>query len=247
MRLPLDHWLEMPAVVQRFSPQVKVLRDDLLEGGSKLRFLPYLVGDAKEVVFGGPFCGGAPLALSVLGRAAGVRITLFYAKRKELHPRQAAAQANGAKIVGVEPGYMTVVQKRARDYAEKEGALFLPLGFDVPQATAPLTQFANAVRLRSGGADQVWCASGSGMLARCLGYAFPDSEICAVPVGLASRHSKQEMPPNVRWYQTRLRFEQEETRPVPFPACRNYEAKAWYAMEEHRRGRALFWCVMGGA
>ena len=106
-------WPERAAVLERYAPNFIVVRDDLLsEGGSKLRFLPFLVGHASEVAFGGPFCGGAPLALAVLGAATGQKITLFYAARAKLHWRQQRAQALGAELRFVRPGYMSNVRPR---------------------------------------------------------------------------------------------------------------------------------------
>ena len=90
----------------------KVVREDLVPGGSKMRFLPYIVDPKAELVYGGPFCGGAALALSELGKRTGQKITLFYAAREKLHPRQHQARANGATLKFVRPGYMTVVQAR---------------------------------------------------------------------------------------------------------------------------------------
>src|SRR5262245_26730032 len=112
-----------PAILQNYAPKITVVRDDLLEGGSKIRFLPFLVAGAQEIVFGGPFCGGAPYALSVLGRETGQRISLFYAKRGKLHERQIKARANGARLFEVAPGYMANVQAKARAYAAQAGAL----------------------------------------------------------------------------------------------------------------------------
>jgi len=68
-------------IVQRFDG-IDVVRGDLLEGGSKTRFLPFLMAGAREVVYGGPWCGGAALAFSVIGRLDGFKVTLFYAARK---------------------------------------------------------------------------------------------------------------------------------------------------------------------
>src|SRR4051812_16759362 len=227
-------WLDIPPVIERHAG-VAVVRDDLLEGGSKLRFLPFLTQGADELVFGGPFCGGAPLALSVLGKYTRQAITLFYAKRAELHPRQRACLRNGASIYQVTPGYMTNVQAKARAYADKAGARFLPLGFDRAEAEAPFGEALAAVRKRIGQPDQVWCAAGSGMLARCLARAFPESEICAVAVGLASRHDAQEFGANVRLIPYPLDFARPAPRHAPFPACLNYDAKAWeYCAREHR-------------
>lgn len=233
-------------VLERVGRRTTVVRDDLLPGGSKIRFLPHLVKGAGEVVFGGPFCGGAPLALSVLGQQTGQKITLFYAARENLHPRQEAARANGANLVFVRPGYMTVVQSRAREYAAAAGALFLPLGFDVPAAEEPYVEVMREVRARVGSPAEVWCATGSGMLARCLGLAFPDSMIKAVVVGLASRHGKQAFGPNVQLLECGYRFEQEARGEVPpFPSCPNYERKAWELCASESRGSVLFWNIMG--
>jgi len=238
-------WAEQDFQLQRVGNRFTIVREDLLEGGSKTRFLPAIIGDAAEVVFGGPFCGGAPLALSVIGREEGRKVTLFYAKRAELHRRQITARANGAELRFVAPGYMTVVQKRARDYAAGAGALFLPLGFDVPAAEAPFVEAMRRLRKRKGDFDEIWAAMGSGMLARCLAKAFPDTPVHAVAVGLASRHEAQSMPPNVVMHEAPYRFEQECKFPTPFPCCPNYDRKAWEMCQAKSTGSVLFWSVLG--
>lgn len=228
--------------------RITVLRDDLLEGGSKSRFLPFIADGADEVVYGGPFCGGAAHAISVWARDAGRRATLFYADRAALHPRQIAARENGARLVMVRPGYMTVVQARARAYAQEAGALFLPLGFDVPAAVGPLSAFAGKVRRRLGGdPDEVWCAAGSGMLTRVLAGVFTGSAIKAVTVGLASRHGAQAFPANVELIPAGMSFERPATGACPFPSDPNYDLKAWLACIRQARGSALFWNVAGPA
>lgn len=239
-------WLDADLKFSRASSprgDIVILRDDLLEGGTKLRIIPFAVGTAREVVFGGPFCGGAPHALSVWGREAGRKVTLFYAERAELHARQRAARANGATLHFVSPGYMTVVQKRARDYAEQAGALFLPLGLDVEPARDALIEVARAVRLHLGGVDEVWCATGSGMLAQVLAAAFPDAEVCATAVGLSSRHDAQSFAPNVRLVEAGVPFARNISVAAPFPICGHYEAKAWRRCVAEAQGRVLFWNV----
>ena len=95
-----NNWWQPKPIIEEHN-RFLVVRDDLVPGGSKMRFLPYLVQDAKEVVFGGPFCGGAPYALSVWGGRTKTKVTLFYAKRNELHIRQKKALKNGATIYQV--------------------------------------------------------------------------------------------------------------------------------------------------
>ncbi len=188
----------------------------------------------------------APVALSVLGKRLGIKVTLFYAARKALHANQALAAKNGATLRFCRPGYMTVVQARAREYAAEAGALMLPLGFDVPEAREPFGRFIADVRASVGDIDEVWCAMGSGMLARNLALGFPNSEIHAVPVGLASRHSEQDFPESVTLHPTRYRFEQESRLepPAGVSMSPNYERKAFEKFLARGPARpALFWNI----
>lgn len=223
-----------------------VVRDDLLPGGSKTRFLPHVIGGEREVVYGSPFCGGAGPALAFVGRELGVRVTLFYAARNELHWKQRLARDYGARLELVPAGRMSVVQARAREYCQRSGARHFPLGFDVPEAEAPFVAAMRTLGELPEGVTEAWCATGSGMLARCLAKAFPELQIHAVAVGLRSRWEKQAMPPNVTIHESGCRFEEEARRPAPFPSCPNYDRKAWHAAQALSRARgALFWNVQG--
>lgn len=242
----MSPWWQPEPVIERHG-EVFVVRDDLVPGGSKMRFLPYLVQDAKEVVFGGPFCGGAPYALSEWGKRTGAKVTLFYAKRKELHARQKAAFKNGANIYQVPFGYMSNVQAKAKKYAQQAGALFLPLGFDVPEASQPfIKQMQQAMKL-VGNVDEIWACTGSGMLARCLGQAFPNKKVYGVVVGLKSRNEKQGFSSNVELIEAPYDFAKETKFKAPFPSCGNYDAKAWEMMQKRKpkNKSALFWNVLG--
>lgn len=242
-----EEWWQASPVIEDHGG-VLVVREDLVAGGSKIRFLPHIVGDASEIVFGGPFCGGAPYALSVWGARKGVAITLFSAKRKDLHWRQKAAFRLGATLYQVPAGRMSVVQHRARTYAADKGALFLPLGFDLKHATEPFEAVMRRVRAEVGQMDEVWCATGSGMLARCLGRAFPDAAVKGVVVGLRSRNSAQAFPPNVELIDCPYDFAEPCRSRAPFPCCLNYDAKAWEQLQARRSaapGRTLFWSVLG--
>ena len=239
-----NNWWQPKPIIEEHN-RFLVVRDDLVPGGSKMRFLPYLVQDAKEVVFGGPFCGGAPYALSVWGGRTKTKVTLFYAKRNELHIRQKKALKNGATIYQVKYGRMSNVQAKARKYAKDKGALFLPLGFDVPEASNPFIQQMKLVRSMVGNVDQVWAATGSGMLARCLGKAFDPIPVHGVIVGLASRNEKQTYSSNVTLHKYPKDFSWSSGYESPFPSCGNYDLKAWEMCQKLSKGKTLFWNVLG--
>lgn len=234
-----------PIIIEKHCG-VDVLRDDLLAGGSKSRFLPELIKGQKEVVFGGPFCGGAPLCLAVYGQKMGIKVTLFYAKRNELHRNQKKALQHGATIYQVPFGYMSNVQSKAKKYCQDTGALFLPLGFDVPEANGPFISQMKEVRNKQGKYDEVWVANGSGMLTRCIANAFPDAIVKSVVVGLKSRNSKQPYPKNVELIECPYQFHQDCKTAPPFKSSENYDAKSWeQLMKRGTMGkRILFWNVL---
>lgn len=239
-------WMAAPILEEHEG--VIVVREDLVAGGSKIRFLPHIVAGAQHLVFGGPFCGGAPYALAVWGQRMGVKVSLFYAKRGELHWRQRAAFRLGSEIYQVPAGRIAVVQKRARDFAAASSATFLPLGFDLKHATDPFVDVMREVSTRIGQLDEVWCATGSGMLARCLAEAFPQARVFGVIVGLRSRNSAQSWPANVELIEAPYDFGDRCQTVPPFNACANYEAKAWEQLKARSTataGRALFWNVLG--
>jgi hypothetical protein len=108
-----------PIVVEHDG--VLVVRDDLFPGGTKARFLGMLFNDAREVVYASPAEGGAQIALATVARNLGKRATIFVARRAKPHARTLQAAKLGAKLVPVAPGYLSVVQARAREYCAQTG------------------------------------------------------------------------------------------------------------------------------
>ncbi len=242
-------WQQKP-IVEKFG-NVSVVREDLIEGGSKIRFLPNLLNRQKEIVYASPADGGAQLALSVVGRELGIKVHLFYAARKELNRRQSKAKANGAQIHLVGPmGYISHVRSDAKKFAAKIDAWYLPIGFDVPEAEDPFVEVMEKVKKKIGQPDVVWCVTSTGMMARCLGKAFPDSQIAAVSVGMVKTHEKQDFSSNVILIESGFKDLATCCKvTAPFPICPNYESKAWrlllQAQERDTKQRALFWNVIG--
>ena len=167
-----------PRVIEH--DDVFVVRDDLFPGGTKARSHPSLFDGAEELVYASPAEGGAQTALATVASQLGKRATIFVAQRAQLHPRTLMAKRLGAKIVQVSPGYLNVVQARAREYSHQTGALLAPFGFDIPGARQAIAQAALSIGIQP---DEVWCAGGSGVLARGLAQAWPDTRRHVVQVG----------------------------------------------------------------
>jgi hypothetical protein len=219
---------------------IHVVRDDLFPGGTKARFIGELYSDCEEVVYATPCEGGAQTALATVAARLGKRATLFCAARKNPHPRVAMAQRLGATYHFVAPGYLSVVQARAEDYADRAGAKLAQFG--IPDAVDAIADAALATGLTP---DEVWCASGSGTLARGLAKAWPWARRYAVQVGRELTFADVD---NAIIVKQPLAFGKPHLGAVPFPADPHYDAKAWKECKaRHRGGLVLFWNVTGPA
>lgn len=242
--------LELPPVQLREHDGILVARDDLIGGGTKARYLARLFEGHEELVYASPAEGGAQTALAWCARQLGKRATILVAKRAQPHPRALLARRLGAKVLQVSPGYLTVVQARAAAYAEARGAFLVPFGADMPEAIDAIAEAARMAALSANaqqlyGIDEVWCASGSGVLARGLAKAFPLAKRHVVQVG------RDLSPADVAGATIHVadrKFGQEARTVPPFPSDPHYDAKAWELCRRHRGpGNVLFWNVTGPA
>src|SRR5258708_2122848 len=100
-------------------------------------FLGTSFNGVDEVVYASPAEGGAQTALATVARRLGKRATIFVARRAEPHPRTVEAAKLGAQIISVAPGYLSVVQARAREYCDRTGARLMPFGADMVSLPSP--------------------------------------------------------------------------------------------------------------
>lgn len=214
--------------------KVLVLRDDLIQGGTKRRVLPGLLTGATEFVYASPVYGYAQIALAHACREAGYQATVFVAKRNELHPRTKEAVKAGAKVVQVPYGYLSNVQAKARAYAETMGAKLMPFGIDTPEMAAGLRRVAESACIEP---REVWTVAGSGTLSRALQSVWPSARFYAVRIGPAIEGMRAEV------LQAPEKFEQDANIKPPFPSCSNYDAKAWRFIQQRASEGALFWNV----
>jgi len=216
---------------------VVVLRDDMLEGGSKVRVAPGLLGSSDEWVFAGPAQGYAQVALAIACEMTGKRAVFFTAARKEPHELTRRAMAHGCKVVFVPHGRMSNVQAKAREYCYLTGARFIELGLLLPGMEDALWAFARTLPVDP---RQVWVTAGSGTLARACAKAWPRAQVHAVRVGM-----RPSLPDDVIEHQAPEAFDEPAEFPPPFPSARSYDAKAWRFISAlaPQDGSAFFWNV----
>lgn len=217
---------------------VFVVRDDLYHGGTKARVLRHLIRQGGHYVYATPFCGGAQTALAVVAQEKKAKMTLFVADRKKEHWRTTQAEGMGAEIKRIRPGYLNVVQARAKEYVERTGAELFEFGLASKFAVQRISEEAASIDLDP---DEVWCASGSGVLARALTLAYPTAAINVVEVGRKLRPSDVS---NAKIWKTPLPYNKPHKVSPPFSSDLHYEAKAWEVCKLNKgKGKVLFWNV----
>jgi len=230
-----------------------IVRDDLLEGGSKRRFVDRYMREeikegAEEFVYGGcPANGYAQLSLTLQANHYGKKAVFFMAKRSldNLHPYQKQALDYGADIRWVPNGMLQVTKARAREYFYEDPIRrrILPLGLEEKRVFEDIRDLAKNIEIvYSIKISEIWSVGSSGTLTRGLQMAFPDKEVHCVSVG--HKMAQHEIG-RANLYLSKYKFTQEvkeEDKP-PFPSVPTYDAKAWSIMKEHAKPNALFWNV----
>lgn len=227
-----------PPIVEEHGG-ILVVRDDLLPGGTKARYLTDLFTRYDEVVYATPAYGGAQLALAYCAKVTGKKATLFVAKRSIPHARTLEARRVGARVFQVPNGYLSNVQSKAKRYCQDKGAFYLEFGGESQEALNLIGEAAANVWDTYGPFDQVWTAAGSGVLTRGLQLGM-GGDFYAVQIG-----REVDRPGRAQVIKHPLPFEKELQIKTPFPSCPNYDRKAWDICKRSSKGRVLFWNVLG--
>lgn len=239
--------MKTPApVVERYG-NVSVVRDDLIPGGTKARFIDALFTDIDEMVYASPTQGGAQTALAYAARRLNKRLTLVVAKSNNWHPRVQLSKRLGANIIEVPMGFLSNVQSAARKYAQekklysRDRVYNLEFGMGTEDFIDKIAEAAGQIPRPV----QLWCAAGSGTLARGLARAWPDVPRFVVQCG--HKLATWETGGGTVIVFPRPYSYQEKRQP-PFPSDPTYERKAYFTMLEHiGDAEATFWNTASSA
>jgi len=242
-----------PKVVIEKHEDIYVVREDLLEGGSKRRFIDRYVREeiekgAEEFVFGGaPATGYAPMSLTLQAKHYGADATFFMAKRSldNLHEYQKKALEYGANIQWVNMGMLNVTLSRAKKYYEEDTfkRRNFPLGLEDERVIEDIETLAREIREEwKDKFSEIWTVGSSGTLSRGLQRAFPELEVHVISVG--HKMSEREIG-RAKFYKSPYKFD-KPIKPIeapPFPSAPTYDAKAWPFLKEFAKPNAMFWNV----
>ena len=244
---------EFPKLVIENHEGFHIVRDDLLEGGSKRRFVDRLIREeiaegAEEFVYGGcPANGYAQLSLTLQAKAYDKKAVFFMAQRSldNLHPYQQQALDYGADIRWIPNGMLQVTKARAREYYYKDPKKrrLLPLGLEEPRVLEDIATLAKTIEIDYNiEISEIWSVGSSGTLTRGLQMAFPNKDVHVVSVG---HTMKQHEVGRAKLYRSKYKFTQEVKGDdvPPFPSVPTYDAKAWTVMKKYAKKGALFWNV----
>lgn len=236
---------------------ITVVRDDLINYGSKLRFADYFIGHApenqhvEEWVYGSsPATGYAQISLPVLCQKYNKKSVLFMAERSmdKLHPYQRLGLELGGDYRWVNSGMLNVTQSRARKYVEEkpESRKLLPIGLEHETVLASIIRVARSLPVQP---KEVWSVGSSGTLTRGLQLAWPDATIHVVQVGHTM--SAREIGRAI-YHKSPYKFDRpvKEKDTPPFPSAPTYDAKGWSVMKEYHKSYGqssdvLYWNVAG--
>ena len=239
---------------QWILPNLLVIRDDLLCGGTKSRFLHKILPlNYTNYVYVSPWWGGAQIALSLAINH--LNSTSHSTPKKSIIFTQvpdgpipafnSVAQEFGSDINFIS-GSVDDLYNAAYDFIDhNKDSILLPSGFDTPDFNTQLATFASHIKEIFGPFDQVWSVAGSGALTRGLQKGKLGKEYFAVSVdrflpNVGNAHLiKYPYPFNQRVSADKY---------PPFPSASHYDAKAWYyayrSALENPNKRIVFWNVM---
>lgn len=244
---------EKPVIIEHEG--IFVVRDDLLEVGSKSRALDYLIGHhpktqhIKEWVYGSsPATGYAQMSLPFVCGKYGKKAVIFMAARSmdKLHPYQKKALELGADIKWIKDGMLAVTEKRARDYVAEnpKTRMLIPIGGRHATSVGSLERVARSLDIKP---NEIWSVGSSGTLTTALQLAFPNAEVHVVSVGHTM--SKEDIGRAI-FHKSPYKFNSAVKKKdlPPFPSAPTYDAKAWPVMKQWhkkhgRKDPVLFWNV----
>ena len=236
----IDFKTNLPKPIVKDYDGIWVVRDDLIDGGTKRRaFYTYVKStEHDEYVYASPRQGYAQLSLAYACKDLDRKCTVTVPQGKRYWLTDAAIEL-GCNIIEVPMGFLTNIQAKARYYCQENNAHLIPFGGDHPIIVEAMRRTALSLNLNP---TEVWTVMSSGVLSRGLQGAFPKAKVYGVRIG---HNTTDRERGRAETFKSKYKFQQECKEPErpPFPSSLTYDSKAWKFMNEHASKNSLFWNV----
>ncbi len=234
-----------------FNPPLKIenvegfniIRDDVLEGGTKQRGLYWLVKYLEkktDLAYAGPSQGVAQVALGLIAKHFNLNAFMFSAgDRTKLTTR---AEALGVSII--QCLYYQDALDKALEYKKEHEITLLPFGLNSPEFIKYLTHALIIAKGNMKDPKRMWVVAGSGVLLNCLYDVFPTTYFFAVQVGKTIGYKE------IRSCRTRVfvhpqKFVESAEMAPPYASVENYDAKLWFFVKKYGEPGDYVWNVAG--
>jgi len=211
--------------VHAYTGDRYILRTDLAPSGLKAYGAEQLISEITHdtLVYVAPRVGHAADAISTLAEMYDKRCVFFCPASKKVSPHQAALLAyKNVELRFIKIAAMPVLNKYAREWAERNGAKFLPFGLSgAPLVTAGIVSMTQRVPVEP---TYVFAATSTGTMTRALQIGWPDAK--HVNVAVARNMHDGEIGESDTFSSTEQFLRDAKYLP-PFATTANYDAKAW--------------------
>jgi len=236
----IDFNTNLPKPIIKEHDGIQVVRDDLIEGGTKRRaFYTYVNStEHEEYVYASPRQGYAQLSLAYACKDLGRKSTVTVPKGKRYWLTDAAEEL-GCNIIEVPMGFLTNIQAKAKKYCLEHEAHLIPFGGDHPIIIEAMRRTALSLDINP---TEIWTVMSSGVLSRGLQAAWPNAKVYGVRIGHNTTRREQG---RAETFKSKYKFQQECKEPErpPFQSSLTYDSKAWTFIKEHAGKDCLFWNV----
>lgn len=228
-----------PAPVVKTHDGIRVVRDDLITG-TKARAGDLLVrkSGAEHIVYCQPRTGLAGVSILDVANHYGIETTLFMPASKKVSHHQACCIERGAHVIFKRIAAMPNLNLYAKNYAEKHGYYFVPLGLRHELATAAIVHTASQIDEP----EEVYVATSTGVLSRALQIAWPNAKFNSVCVSRNMKAGELGRAQPIVEPLPFLKNEKPENLP-PFPCIETYDGKVWKFIPKNTNKDILFWNV----
>ena len=225
--------------------KVKVVRDDMIQGGTKQRAIDvYFKGKGEEYIYAGPPTGYAQVALAKSGKKYNENVTIFLSRRNSDTKATKKARSLGAKIIYTRIGMnLKDLQEDAKKYKNrKSNRVLLPFGLDNEDFVQRLVICIKEAWGRKKKPQRMWLVAGSATLLKALHKVFPKCHFLIVQVGKKIWPDQLEGI-NHTLYISPEKFNDEAEIQPPYPTVKAYDAKLWRFVLEYGKNGDFVWNV----